>query len=174
MSEYENAASLYLPTLTKVLFVAEAPPVSVDRYFYFPDVQSQDSLWVQLMRALYGTDFGNTKSERPHKKKWLTRFSGDGYRLIDAVQFPISGSSRERVREIRLLADDLITRVKLINPMQVVLIKSTVFEGLMSALGDAGLPVVNSGPLPFPGSGQQVRFQNEFERLVKSGRLILD
>lgn len=71
MSEYEKAVAPFLPTLTKVLFVAEVPPVTVDRHFYFPDVRTQDSLWVQLMRALYGGDFGEAKRERPRKRHRL-------------------------------------------------------------------------------------------------------
>ena len=61
----------------RVLFVAEAPPASLDRYFYFAGVSRHDSLWACTMRALY-PDFGETRHERSRKAEWLQRFSADG------------------------------------------------------------------------------------------------
>lgn len=41
----ERAARQYKPTKVDLLLVAEAPPSALDRYFYFPDVREQDSLF---------------------------------------------------------------------------------------------------------------------------------
>lgn len=39
LSQYEEAAARYAPSETRVLFVAESPPASIDRYFYYPNVR---------------------------------------------------------------------------------------------------------------------------------------
>ena len=40
-----EAARRYKPEQIDTLLVAEAPPTALDRYFYFDDVQTQDSLF---------------------------------------------------------------------------------------------------------------------------------
>jgi hypothetical protein len=42
-----------------------------------------------------------------------------------------------------------------------VLIKATVYDAAFEPLAKAGLPVVDE-PVPFPGSGQQRRFEKAF------------
>ena len=169
LSPYEEAAARYAPSRTRVLFVAESPPASLNRYFYYPDVKQGDSLWLELMKALYPNEFGETREERPRKHEWLDRFRADGYRLIDAVKEP--GSTT--VATIRGNAARVIEQIREIGPDQVVLIKATVWKGLCHPLRNAGIPVANEELLPFPGSGQQQKFQAGFQELVKSGRLRL-
>lgn len=172
---YEQAAARYKPTQTTVLFIAESPPSSVDRYFYFEQVREMDSLWVELMKAIYSGDFGETSTERLRKAGWLKRFQSDGYQLIDSVKEPFQSgvSSTHRKKIICLQSKSLIGEVRAINPDQIVLITATVFEGLCCDLLSAGMSVVNTEHLPFPGSGQQRNFQNRFEKLLESGRLTL-
>jgi hypothetical protein len=87
----EQAAARYRPQRTRVLFVAEAPPDSEDRYFYFEEVYDRDHLWLALMKALYGEEFHRPARERTRKAYWLRRFQEDGCQLIDAVKEPLSG-----------------------------------------------------------------------------------
>src|SRR5271169_1232339 len=48
-NEYERAAATYRPANPpRILFIAEAPPDSKDRYFFYEDVREKDSLWVEL------------------------------------------------------------------------------------------------------------------------------
>ena len=170
---HKETAALYVPERTRILFVAESPPMAKERYFYFPNVLTQDSLWVQLMRAIYGDEFGDTKFERSKKVQWLKRFAKDGYRLIDASKTPIRGSSKQRVQILRENAKNLIKEIDKIKPDAIVLIKAAVFEALFNPLMDARLPVVNRVSLPFPGSGQQIRFQEKFRTLIDGGSLTL-
>ena len=170
---YEEAAEVYRPKRARILFIAEAPPTAVERYFYYPHVAKQDSLWVELTKALYPNDFGETKEERVRKAQWLRRFQGCGYQLIDAVKQPISGTDKQRVKLISSHCTELVSEVVAVRPDQIVLIKLSVYEGLTEAFRAAGLPVVNDGPLPFPGSGQQTKFHELFRSLVKHGRLAL-
>ena len=52
--QYAEHAHPYLPGgRLRILFVAEAPPNSADRYFYFEDVKRDDWLWIALMKGLY-------------------------------------------------------------------------------------------------------------------------
>ena len=68
LTKYQKAASRYIPLETNVLFIAESPPDAIERYFYFENVQEQDSLWVGLMKALYKGEFGETSRERLSKR----------------------------------------------------------------------------------------------------------
>jgi hypothetical protein len=170
---YDVAAAKYRPTETTVLFVAEAPPDSLDRYFYFENVKRDDWLWIALMKALYTQEWGETKTERQRKKWWLLKFKKDQFRLIDAIKFPIAGSHGIRVQGIRSGARELIEEIKQIVPRQIVLIKATVHEVLFTKLKDAGLPVVNRQALPFPGSGWQTEFHDQLRQLVDTGDLQL-
>ncbi len=170
---YEEAGKNYIPEETELLFIAEAPPATRERYFYFPDVRKHDYLWIGLMKALYGCEFRDTGYERSRKHSWLTRFKNDGYRLIDAVKDPMPRVSES---EKRLLIgsqlDDLVKEVRSISPRQIVLIKVTVYEALFESLREMELPVVDAR-LPFPGSRRQPQFQEQFKQLVDEKRLHL-
>ena len=172
-SPYAATADKYRPKRTSVLFVAEAPPDAVDRYFYFENVEQGDWLWIALMKALYPLEWGNTKAERQRKEWWLRKFQNDQFRLIDAVKEPLSGNHGQRVRHIWSGAHELVEEINQIAPQQIVLIKSTVHEALFQQLSAARLPVANGQYLPFPGSGWQTEFHDELRRLIDTGALQL-
>ena len=171
---YAAAAEKYSPERTHVLFVAEAPPEDLARYFYFERVLRGDWLWIALMTALYPSEWNHTKTERQQKEKWLLKFKKSEFRLIDACKTPIRGTNPERVWFIRSAAQELIQEIKRIAPRQIVLIKATVHEALFQKLSDARFPIVNVKSLPFPCSAQQTNFQREFRRLVDDGELRLN
>lgn len=173
---YDVAARPYIPQATNILFIAESPPDSHERYFYFPNVRQQDRLWIELMKALYEENFGKVRNERIRKKLWLSRFKNDGYRLIDAVKepFPQSLSNTKKQQIISERVPDVVKEVKEISPKQIVLIKAPVYEVLYRELSSRNFPVVNGNVmLPFPGSGQQTNFQEGFRKLITSQRLVL-
>lgn len=163
-SRYEEAANKYLPEKTRVLFVAEAPPLCIDRYFYFEDVKRDDWLWIALMKELFLSEWGTTACERKRKRHWLLKFQNNGYQLIDAVKRPISGTPAARVKNIEAGSRELILEIKKIKPNCIVLIKATVHEALFEEFKSAHLPVMNKKPLPFPSSGRQKEFHLEFRR----------
>jgi hypothetical protein len=125
-SSYDSAAKKYKPARTRLLFIAEAPPLSLDRYFYFESVERGDSLWIALMEALYESDWRVTKEERRQKPDWLRRFQNDDCLLIDSVKEPICGSQKQRIAQINRAAGDLLKEVESIRPKAIVLIKATV------------------------------------------------
>ena len=163
-----------MPAKTRVLFIAEAPPLSADRYFYFENVERGDWLWIALMKAFYGPEWKGTKEERERKPYWLRRFQSDGFFLIDAVKEPISGSSRKRIARISSDASRLISEVKKIDPRQIILIKNSVCRALFQRFKDDGLPVINDGPLPFPALGQATKFADGFRKLMPQIRSALE
>jgi hypothetical protein len=165
------AAERYQPERTRTLFVAESPPLSADRYFYFENVKGHDWLWIALMKALYASEWGCTKTERQRKPYWLAKFQKSGFRLVDAVKEPLSGSPPSRVARIKASAPTLISEIRAIAPNHIVLIKKTVHDALFQQLRDAGFLVINETALPFPATGQQKRFHEGVLRLVETGSL---
>ncbi len=107
------------------------------------------------MKALYEGEFGESSRERLRKKKWLTKFKDDGYRLIDAIIEPVRPFIKSRERENLNFErkEHIIEEILQISPCRIVLIKATVFDALYDSLHKAGLPVVNE-KLPFSGSGR--------------------
>jgi len=142
----ELAAAAFQPAHVRTLLVAEAPPSALDRYFYFLDVDVQDSLFRHVVEATFG--------ENPTRDKlpWLDALKAEGYFLIDLSPDPFRDPN-----VLPPLLPDLVRRCKELKPERIVLIKVNVYDLAYPVLRDAGLPVVDVR-LPFPGSGQQRRF----------------
>lgn len=151
----ERAARKYRPVAVKLLLVAEAPPAALDRYFYFEDVPRQDSLFRYVARAIL-----KVEPTRENKADLLARLRDQGVFLIDLKQDPMDGGS---------LAEEvprLVRRVHALAPMKIIVIKSSVFDLVRDALLEHGLPLVDER-VPFPGSGQQRRFEASFARALR-------
>src|SRR4051812_14141622 len=58
-----QAAAQFRPAAVDLLLVAEAPPSSLDRYFYFTGVSAQDSLFRYVCRVLLGEEPSREKKE---------------------------------------------------------------------------------------------------------------
>jgi hypothetical protein len=89
-----------------------------------------------------------------------------GVFLIDAVQEPLDGAHLE------IDIEHLARRIKRLRPARVIIVKTGVFDQAYESLVDLGIPVINER-IPFPGSGQQVRFRQAFSRALRgqaSGR----
>ena len=175
---YESAAEYFKPEKTRLLFLAEAPPLphppSPERYFYYLDVKTNDWLWIGLMKAIYGEEFGEVKKERSRKFDWLKRFQSDGYRLIDAVKEPFCPNCSEarKKRIIKCRLDKIVDEILKIDPDQILLVSVTVYCALYRDLENSGLPVVKA-KLSFPNRHWQKRFLCEFGDLVESGKITL-
>lgn len=156
----ERAARKYRPNSVDLLLVAEAPPAALDRYFYFEDVREQDALFRYVVRGIL-----HTEPTRDAKPTLLSELQDRGVYLIDLKPEPTSAAS---------LVDEvpgLIRRVERLQPRAIILIKATVYDVAFAALCEAGLPVVDER-VPFPGSGQQRRFETAFARALKRARQI--
>jgi hypothetical protein len=145
-----RAARRYRPETVKLLLVAEAPPASLDRYFYFPDVRVHDSLFRHVAREIL-----RREPSRENKADLLRRLRDAGVFLIDLRLDPTDGSP------LAGHVPSLLRRVRRLQPDKVILIKATVYDAAYGALRDADFPVVDVR-VPFPGSGQQARFRDAF------------
>lgn len=150
-----RAARKYQPERIKLLLVAEAPPSALDRYFYFPDVTEQDSLFRYVARGVL-----KAEPTRANKAELLGRLRDRGIFLIDLIQNPIDASRH---------ADHvcaLLRRAEKLEPEKIILIKAPVYDAAFKPLRHADLPVIDER-VPFPGRGQQRRFEEAFARALK-------
>jgi hypothetical protein len=143
----DAAAAKYRPEVVELLLIAEAPPSSVDRYFYFEDVPDQDSLFRYVVRALLGL-----QPSRGEKASQLRRLANRGVFLIDLKPDP-----KKPGDALELFVPDLVARAVALSPRQIITIKANVCDLAQTPLRAAGLDVVDQR-VPFPGSGQQHRF----------------
>jgi hypothetical protein len=171
MNEFETARRKYRPEPVRVALVAESPPrEGSGRFFYFEDVSVGDSLFLELMKALYEDARGDAKTVRQRKAEYLKRFRDDGFYVIDASQVPVAGESRAvKARAIQAGLGQLerdLTEIRH-DTMQVVLISSLVYEICCEPLRQTGFNVVNTEMVDFPGFGRQREFQAKFARIIE-------
>lgn len=153
----EEAAAKYKPRDIRLLLVAEAPPSALDRYFYFPDVSTQDSLFRYVVRLVL--DLEPARGSKVHELELL---QAAGVFLIDLCVDPLSGESN-----LKSCVPGLVTRAAGSNPDHIIVIKTRVYDEVADALREAGLPIVNAR-IAFPGSGQQRRFESEMRAALDS------
>lgn len=159
------AAKKHQPKHVRLLLVAEAPPCAGDRYFYFPDVQTQDALFRYVWQGLTGD-----KPERDDKPRQLIALRDAGVYLVDLHEDDIA---KPKLKDLVPCVPSLVERVKALNPDHVVLIKALVYDAAYHALRDAGLPVIDER-IPFPGSGQQKKFLEAFTRAAREAGVSID
>ena len=162
------AAAKYRPDPARVVLVAEAPPCVAERYFYFAGASEGDTLWLETMKAAFGDALPkDAKQVRADKARWLRRFADGGGLMFDLVRegFPEDWTDKRRVMQIRASAADAVSRIRALDPELVVLVKKTVWEGFADAARAAGLPVLQTVAVPFPGSGNQAKFQSAMRDL---------
>lgn len=150
-----RAARRFKPKRIKLLLVAEAPPSELDRYFYFSDVAQYDSLFRYVAKGLL-----KRQPTRDNKPELLAGLQAQGTYLIDLIQDPIASTPHAAH------VPELIERVKKLKPEKIILIKAPVYDAAYGALREADLPVVDER-VPFPGSGQQRRFEEAFARALQ-------
>lgn len=157
----ERWARRFRPAEIDLLVVAEAPPSELDRYFYFPDVLRQDSLFRELAELMV-----RRVPTRENKAELLGALCSAGVFLVDLSLEPI-----KRGEGLSPRVPGLVRRVRRLGPRSVILVKVTVYDAAFEALRSAGLPVVNER-IPFPGSGQQVNFRSAFTRALRKARRV--
>lgn len=151
------AAARWRPDRIDLLLVAEAPPSALDRYFYFEDVPTHDSLFRHVVEGVLG--------EKPTRDKapYLEALRERGVFLIDLSIDPFA----DRREAIPRCVPDLVRRTRALRPERIVLIGADVFDASYDVLHEAGLPVADVR-LPYPGSGQQRRFLEGFRLAVSN------
>jgi hypothetical protein len=87
-----------------------------------------------------------------------------GVFLIDVKRDPLEGGGLDAE------VPGLVRRATKLKPEKIIVIRASVFDLARQPLADAGLPIVDER-VPFPGSGQQRRFEAAFPRAATSAAL---
>lgn len=152
------AALKYKPAKqVNLLLVAEAPPCTPGRYFYFEHVDQHDWLFRYVWEGLTGE-----KPDRARKAAHLAALRSAGVFLIDLHEANISQPS---LADLRPHAAGCADRCRELRPRHIVLIKHSVYDVIFEPLIDQGLPVIDQR-IPFPASGQQRKFLESFREAV--------
>jgi hypothetical protein len=150
------AAERYRPDVVDLLLVAEAPPSALDRYFYFENVFTHDSLFRYVARGVLGVT--PTRDKAPYLEELQAR----GVFLVHVSEGPFSSWADVVPRCLAAL----VRRCRELEPRRVFLIGAGTYDHAYDPLAAAGLPVVDVR-MPYPGSGQQRRFLEGFELALR-------
>jgi hypothetical protein len=151
----DRAAKKYQPASVQLLLVAEAPPAALGRYFYFEDVATQDSLFRYVARGIL-----KVEPTRTNKAELLGGLRDRGVFLIDLKRDPVGAQSAPPD------LGGLVRRIRQLTPVRIIVIKTAVFDLVRGPLLQAGLPLIDER-VPFPGSGQQRKFEQAFARALR-------
>ncbi len=161
----------YKPEKVKILWIVESPPKSVPpRYFYRPELTRFDSLFRETMKAL-NIPISNPKSTA------LKEFQSRGNFLIDSMKCPADKSNAHLKPQMRINCSSILKEEILsLNPENILIIKADVYDPVISLLKESDNldpkknvsdKVLNKHSIPFPGSGQQVRFREAVKQYLK-------
>ena len=169
-AKINEARQKYKPEKVKLLFIAEAPPASLDRFFYYEDVKEKDFLFVELSKVLCKTD--NVHLIRANKAKILQGIKDSGIYLMDLSDTPLTekgcydvyakADMKRRFME-KLAGESAVDKAT----TTIVLIKATVFDYLYNTLKADGYKVCDAR-IPFPSSGQQANFREKMQQVLKT------
>ena len=163
----EAARAFYRPEHVDILLVAEAPPNNLDRFFYYEDVKTHDSLFLNIVEVLFpDLKAAYLKKRRPTriKTELLEQFLENGFFLLDVSPLPLQLNPEP----LEALIPAVIARIQEIAgaDTHIILIKASVYDLLFEALQTAGIGNVVNLRIPFPGSGQQTRFKAAFREAL--------
>lgn len=167
----------YKPATVQVLFIAEAPPAfRFNRLFYFEDLRNGDTLFLEMMKTLYGPAVGFTENGfssgssaqgiRSRKSELLARFMREGYFLIDASEEPMPdrASSFQKLALLRASVPRLIVRLRefaVDKNTPIVLIGGVTYSACAQSLMNLGFNVINEAMIDHPARGGQLRFRQK-------------
>ena len=174
---FAKATIRYKPATVRVLFIAEAPPAfRFNRLFYFEDLRDGDTLFLEMMKTLYGSAVGFTEKGfssgssaegiRSRKPELLARFMHEGYFLIDASEEPMPdrASSSQKLALLRASVPRLIVRLKEFSigkNTPIVLIGGVAYSACAQSLMNLGFNVINEAMIDHPARGGQLRFRQK-------------
>jgi hypothetical protein len=173
---YDAVRAKYRPRHIKVLLIAESPPpapqIQSSRQFYYTDrIRKDDRLFTNTIWALYpeATDLKEPELEA-QKEQWLRRFQEDGYYMIEALEASQVHEITKKQRQERIATElpQLIKRVHELteSDTKIILIKSNVFDIAAGPLRRAGLTVLNTELVDYPGRFNQRDYRQKLADLV--------
>jgi hypothetical protein len=185
---FAEATLRYKPATVRILFIAEAPPAfRFNRLFYFEDLRDGDTLFLEMMKTLYGSEVGFTENGfspgssaegiRSRKSELLARFMREGYFLIDAIEEPMPdrASSSQKLALLRASVPRLIVRLKefaIDKSTPIVLIGGVTYSACAQSLLTPGFNVINEAMIDHPARGGQLRFRQKLRWTLLSALLL--
>ena len=171
---FNRARQKYRPHKIRLLLIAESPPSS-GGFFYFPMTIGKDHLFRETMKALDLWPENEPMRKGVDKRPMLLRFQSMGLYLLDTCDFPVNKLRLVERREIVLQQiPRLVKEVINLDPPHILILKSSIFQPVITALKESGFRsrVLNSGPVPFPSHGNQRIYRALLKRaLVKTHSL---
>ena len=167
-ARYARARNKYRPSAIQVLIVAEAPPCTPERYFYFEDVRKHDSLFLEIMGVLYPENkqrYLKSRRDPAIKEELLEGFKEDGFWLLDLSEVPPELEPIELQDCMPGLRKRLEQYIDKTTP--IILIKASVYDICFAMLREEGYNVKDLR-IPFPGSGQQGVFREMFKKALQT------
>lgn len=168
--QLEKARQKYKPEIVKYLLVAEAPPDSLERFFYYDNVRQYDYLFLGVAEALYPSlkeQFILSGRSSELKHNILQTLQKDGFYLLDVSELPLSLLDSDLKSQLPTLVD----KIKSVSDdnTQIILIKTNVYDIAFQFLKTIFQNVVDLR-ITFPGQGGQRKFQDEFKLALKKVR----
>ena len=170
IKQLEKARQKYKPEIVKYLLVAEAPPDSLDRFFYYDNVRQHDYLFLGVAEALYPRlkeQFLLSGRSSEMKNTILQTFKKDGIYLLDLSELPLSLLDTDLQLQLPTLVDKIHSVAN--DNTQIILIKANVYDTAFRFLSQKFKSVVDQR-ITFPGQGGQRKFQHEFIQALMKAR----
>jgi predicted ATPase len=165
--QLEKARQKYKPETVKYLLVAEAPPDSLERFFYYDNVRQHDYLFLGVAEALYPKlkeQFLLSGRSGEIKNTILQTLQQDGFYLLDLSELPLSLLDTDLQSQLPSLVDKVNSVAD--NNTQIILIKANVYDIAFSYLTQKFKNIIDQR-ITFPGQGGQRKFQDEFKQALK-------
>lgn len=166
--QLEKARLKYKPDSVKYLLIAEAPPDSLDRFFYYENVHQHDYLFLGVAEALYPElkdRFIASRRDNKIKRSILLEFQTDGFYLLDLSELPLSILKNNLASQLAYLIEKIEQVAN--KETKIILIKATVYDTAFYTLKRYGFDNVINLRIPFPGQGGQRLFQTEFRKALE-------
>ena len=165
--QLEEAREKYKPQTVKYLLVAEAPPDSVERFFYYNDVRQHDYLFLGIAQTLYPElkeQFLLSGRNSEIKNSILEKLQQDGFYLLDLSELPLSLLDTNLQSQL----PNLVDKISIVSDdnTQIILIKANVYDIAFHYLNKKFKNTIDQR-ISFPGQGGQRKFQDEFKQALK-------
>jgi hypothetical protein len=169
----QKARWKYKPDKIKYLLIAEAPPDSLERFFYYENVRQHDHLFLGVAEALYPEvkdRFIANGRDGKIKRSILLKLQADGFYLLDLSELPLSLLNDGLASQLPNLIEKIKQSVN--SDTKIILIKATVYDTAFYALKQQGIKNLIDVRIPFPGQGGQKLFQCEFKKALKAAHYL--
>lgn len=152
------AAAKYRPARIRLLLVTGSPPADAERWFYFEDGANPDELFEEVCAVLF--------EQEPHgpKEPFLKELRRRGVFLAE-----LKPDAPRREEPLAPYVAPFVLNLATLEPGKIVLIGAEVHDAAHAAIRRAGFDVVDVR-VPFPSTGQEVKFRQAFRTaLVRAG-----